>query len=118
TLLEEGAAKRGYRVVSWRNLVGTARPIDYAAQANVDGLVEINELSIIDELIRLGPGLERFVVYERHGERLIPRDDYAQDAALQQRCFEAWPRPVERPSFAIDAKLTTVSDGRLRATYR
>lgn len=118
TLLEEGAAKRGYRVVSWRNLIGQQRPIDYAAQANVDGLVEINELSIIDENIRLGPGLERFVVYEKHGERLVPRDDYARDPALQQRCFEAWPQPFELPAFAIDAKLTTVKDGRLRATYR
>lgn len=118
TLLEEGAARRGYRVVSWRNLVGQQRPIDYAAQANVDGLVEINELSIIDEAIRLGPGLERFAVYEKHGDRLVPRDDYARDPALQQRCLAAWPQPFQLPAFAIDAKLTTVHDGRLRATYR
>src|ERR1700733_803834 len=41
--LERAAEHAGYEVLSWQNLRGGKRPIDFAREANVDVLFEINE---------------------------------------------------------------------------
>src|SRR5215831_9652985 len=44
--LERAAEGAGYEVLSWQNLRGNKRPIDYAREANVDVLFEINEIDL------------------------------------------------------------------------
>ena len=41
--LERAAEQAGFEVLSWQNLRGSKRPIDFAREANVDVLFEINE---------------------------------------------------------------------------
>jgi len=44
--LERAAERAGYEVYSWQNLRGAGRAIDFARQANVDVLFEINEFDL------------------------------------------------------------------------
>jgi hypothetical protein len=124
--LERAAEKAGYEVVSWVNLRSTEnrRALDYAREAKVDVLFEINEIS--------AAGLESDdpVIQERVARTLsfFDRGDQGDVAftpppGIQQRC-SGWSAthdglPNTFGNFvAIDIKAVSVSDGRSRWHYR
>ncbi len=116
TLLEEGAVAAGLEVVSWRNLVGDQRALDYAREAKVDMLVEINELSDNDPVAaKAGPQLSQFQLIEARG-----RGDVAASppTGLQEKCGASMMSDWNMPALAINAKFVSVSDGRVRGNYR
>lgn len=116
TLLEEGAVAAGLEVVSWRNLVGDQRALDYAREAKVDMLVEINELTDRDPLpARVEPPLQNFALSEKRAGGDV-RVSHGPD--LEERCGDTMVADWELPAIAINAKFVTVSDGRVRGNYR
>lgn len=116
--LERAAERAGYEVLSWQNLRGGKRPIEYAREANVDVLFEINqfELGTLDD-----SQVERSMSF-------FVRDTDGHDAPLQvstglaQTCA-GYAKQSERVEGAadigtIDIKTVSVSDGRARWRYR
>jgi hypothetical protein len=118
--LERSAEKAGYEVVSWVNLRATdnRRAIDYARDAKVDVLFEINEISV--EKIQADANLNRSLTFfdrTDHGDVPITPSQN-----VVQRCY-GWSRDHDQiPSFGdiatIDIKATSVADGRSRWHYR
>jgi hypothetical protein len=115
--LERAAERAGYEVLSWQNLRGQKRPIDYARESNVDVLFEINELDLDN-------------VSDSDVQRTLTffKDDGAGRGSLQvpqtvaQRCaaYSASIDPVQTAGLTgtIDIKTVAVSDGRDRWHYR
>lgn len=118
--LERSAEKAGYEVVSWVNLRSTdnRRAIDYARDAKVDVLFEINEISV--EKIQADANINRSMTFfdrTDHGD--VP---LTPSQGVVQRCYN-WSREHDAvPSFGdiatIDIKATSVADGRSRWHYR
>jgi hypothetical protein len=116
--LERAAERAGYEVLSWQNLRGTKRPIEYAREANVDVLFEINqfELGTLDD-----SQVERSLGF-------FVRDDDGREAPLQvssalaEKCARyAAAAEVIQPvadTGTIDIKTVSVADGRARWRYR
>src|ERR1700704_1993649 len=80
--LERDAERAGYEVVSWVNLRGTQRPIDYARDAKVDVLFEINELS--PQRIRASESKRKLAFFDRD-DNGVDRD-LAVSGVVGQRC--------------------------------
>src|SRR5262245_2408776 len=115
--LERDAERAGYGVVSWVNLRGTQRPIDYARDAKVDVLFEINELS--PQRIKAGEARRKLAFFERddHG---VDRD-LDVSSAVGRRCYE-WATQGGKDEVAglkstLDIKTVSVADGRARWHY-
>jgi hypothetical protein len=115
--LERAAEHAGYEVLSWQNLRGSQRPIDYAREANVDVLFEINEFEpgeLSDSDIQR---TLTFFARDDHGDRPLQVSD-----ALAQTCAQyALQRDPPQPAAltgVIDIKTVAVSDGRDRWHYR
>ncbi len=115
--LERAAERAGYEVLSWQNLRGSKRPIEYAREANVDVLFEINEFDLD-------------AVSDSDAQRTLAfyRSDAAGTSPLQvpqsvaQRCaaYSAARDPVQAAGLTgtIDIKTVAVTDGRDRWHYR
>ena len=80
--LERDAERAGYEVVSWVNLRGAQRPIDYARDAKVDVLFEINELS--PQRIKASESKRKLAFFER-GDTGVD-SDLDVSTAVGQRC--------------------------------
>lgn len=116
--LERDAERAGYEVVSWVNLRGNQRPIDYARDAKVDVLFEINELS--PQRIKASESRRKLAFFERNdggadGELHV-------STAVAQRCH-AWAKHSDKDKVAglqstLDIKTVSVADGRARWHYR
>jgi len=116
--LERDAERAGYEVVSWVNLRGNQRPIDYAREAKVDVLFEINELS--PQRIKASESKRNLAFFERNDSGVD--NDLAVSAAVGQRCH-AWAKQGDRDKVAglkstLDIKTVSVADGRARWHYR
>lgn len=117
--LERDAERAGYEVVSWVNLRGTQRPIDYAREARVDVLFEINELS--PQRIAASDA-KRELFFFRKDEKGLYNHDLVVSADVAKRCYE-WARQREQTETAgikstLDIKTVSVADGRARWHYR
>jgi hypothetical protein len=117
--LERAAERAGYEVLSWQNLRGTKRPIDFAREGNVDVLFEINELDLATVDDSSLEHVFRFFIQDAGG----PTRDLPVEGATAQRCRElARSRDTDRDSQGItgtiDIKMVTVADGRARWRYR
>jgi hypothetical protein len=116
--LERDAERAGYEVVSWVNLRGNQRPIDYARDANVDVLFEINELS--PQRIKASESKRKLAFFERSDNGVD--NDLGVSTAVGQRCH-AWAKQSDKDKVAglqstLDIKTVSVADGRARWHYR
>lgn len=115
--LERNAERAGYEVVSWVNLRGEKRPIEYAREANVDVLFEINELlpQRVDDR-----DVERTLTFFQRDETGDDRD-LAVTNSIAERCRK-WATRDQAVSpgltSTLDIKTVSVSDGRARWHYR
>jgi hypothetical protein len=116
--LERAAEHAGYEVLSWQNLKGpNQRPIDFAREANVDVLFEINEFE---------PGelsdsdIQRTLTFFDHGDHgdapLQVSNAVAQ--SCQQYALQRDPPQTAALTGVIDIKTVAVADGRDRWHYR
>lgn len=116
SLLERAAERAGYEVVSWVNLRGNNRPIDYARESSVDVLFEINEVAA-DEVKDVD--VQRTLTFFDRSEP--GEQPLTVSSSVAQRC-RAWSRrdpPVAAGySGTIDIKTVSVADGRARWHYR
>jgi hypothetical protein len=116
--LERAAQDAGYEVLSWQNLRGSKRAIEYAREANVDVLFEINDFEhdvLLDNQVQ-----HTFEFFERHGDG---NDTPLQVATpVAQQCanyaFQADKPGAAARTGAIDIKTVSVVDGRDRWHYR
>jgi hypothetical protein len=116
--LERAAQGAGYEVLSWQNLRGGKRPIDYAREANVDVLFEINEFEP-NELP--SSQIERKLSFFERSEAgqdspLVVSDDLAR--TCRQSEPEALRNEIVALTGSIDIKTVSVADGRDRWHYR
>ena len=117
SLLERAAERAGYEVVSWVNLRGTQRPIDYARESNVDVLFEINEVAT--DTIRDVDAKRTLTFFDRNERGDQP---LTVTGPVAERC-RAWsaqrdPRVAIGDVGTIDIKTVSVVDGRARWHYR
>jgi hypothetical protein len=120
TELETAAQKAGYEVETWVNLRSTdnRRAIDYAREAKVDVLFEINEMTV--DKIQADANIDRTLSFSDrtdHGDV-----SFNPSPGLAQRCF-GWSKTHDSlPSFGdiatIDIKAVSVADGRARWHYK
>lgn len=116
--LERAAEKAGYEVLSWQNLKGTKRAIEYAREANVDVLFEINEF---DPQVLGDNDLQRTLAFFEQADAgtqspLQVSTQMAQTCA--QYAAQADPPKAAALTGTIDIKTVSVSDGRDRWHYR
>jgi hypothetical protein len=116
--LERAAEKAGYEVVSWQNLRGNQRPIDYAREAKVDVLFEINEFDfgpVDDE--KIGREL-KFTKWETDAVA----EAFTPSQTILDRCGPYAAGRHQKQTVAkvgtIDIKTVSVVDGRNRWRYR
>lgn len=117
SLLERAAERAGYEVVSWVNLRGTQRPIDYAREAKVDVLFEINEVAT--DTIRDVDAKRTLTFFDRTTAGDQP---LTVTAPVAERC-RGWsaqrdPQISIGDVGTIDIKTVSVADGRARWHYR
>jgi hypothetical protein len=116
--LERAAERAGYEVLSWQNLRGNKRPIDFAREANVDVLFEINEFDLSD--INDSEVQRKLAFFER-GERGVD-SPLSVATPIAQQCSDyakqADPARAAALNGTIDIKTVSVSDGRARWRYR
>lgn len=115
--LERNAERAGYEVVSWVNLRGEKRPIEYAREANVDVLFEINELlpRRVDDR-----DVQRTLTFFHRDENGVD-GNLAVAQSIAGRC-QTWATRDQAVSpgltSTLDIKTVSVSDGRARWHYR
>jgi hypothetical protein len=117
--LERGAQAAGYEVVSWQNLrppsSGAQRSIDYAREAKVEVLFEVNEFEVVQLDDTSVERTLRFFKLEDGQERPVAVSSQLADACRRYRGGlhqnVAW-------TGAIDIKTVQVVDGRDRWHYR
>jgi hypothetical protein len=112
--LEAEATRAGFHVVSWQTLRGTERPVDYAAQNNVDILFEINELSFDV------PTQDIYTVadtsfFENGSSISVYNADAVAETCRQRYAASAFPPAVV---VTLDMKMVSVNDGRIGWYYR
>ncbi len=116
--LERAAEKAGYEVVSWQNLRGGQRPIDYAREAKVDVLFEINEFDfgLVDD-----EKIAREVVYTKW-ETNGAAQPFTPSQEIVNRCGPYAAARFKKQNVAkvgiVDIKTVSVADGRNRWRYR
>jgi hypothetical protein len=116
--LERAAERAGYEVLSWQNLRGGKRPIDFAREANVDVLFEINEFDLgeIND-----SQVQRTLAFFERSDRSVDAP-LSVATPIAQRCSEyakrADPMRAAALNGTIDIKTVSVSDGRARWRYR
>ncbi|HSD87258.1 MAG TPA: hypothetical protein VLB44_07075, partial [Kofleriaceae bacterium] len=115
--LERDAERAGYEVVSWVNLRGDKRPIEYAREANVDVLFEINEL--LPQQVSDSEVQRTLTFFERdeHGND----KDLGVSQSVAERCrkWATRDQPVTPGlTSTLDIKTVSVTDGRARWHYR
>ncbi len=115
--LERAAEHAGYEVLSWQNLRGNQRPIDFAREANVDVLFEINEFEpgeMSDSDIQ-----RTLAFFDRgdHGDQPLQVSN-AVAQTCQQYAVQRDPPQTAALTGVIDIKTVAVSDGRDRWHYR
>jgi hypothetical protein len=116
--LERAAERAGYEVLSWQNLRGGKRPIDFAREANVDVLFEINEFDLgeIND-----SQVQRTLAFFERGEH-GGESPLSVATPLAQHCADyakqADPARAAALDGTIDIKTVSVSDGRARWRYR
>lgn len=116
--LERAAEQAGYEVVSWQNLRpprdSDKRPIDYARDAHVDVLFEMNELDVtaVDDT-----KVKRTLTFFKDDNTALPVS-----SELARTCadYAAKRDPVKLVgvSGTVDIKTVAVTDGRDRWHYR
>ncbi|MEO8844978.1 MAG: hypothetical protein ABI591_15290 [Kofleriaceae bacterium] len=115
--LERAAERAGYEVLSWQNLRGQKRPIEYAREGNVDVLFEINELDL--EAVA-DSQVQRSLTFYKVDDG--GRSTLQVPQTVAQRCaaYSASLDPVQTAGLSgtIDIKTVSVSDGRDRWHYR
>src|SRR5260221_2422592 len=116
--LERAAEGAGYEVVSWQNLRGNRRPIDFARESNVDVLFEVNEFDLGKILSsQLEQRLSFFESDDKGGA--VPLNV---STGLAQTCAayakQASPSLPVGEHGTIDIKTVSVVDGRMRWRYR
>jgi hypothetical protein len=116
--LERAAERAGYEVLSWQNLRGNKRPIDFAREANVDVLFEINEFDLgeIND-----SEVQRTLAFFERGDRGVD-SPLSVATPIAQQCSDyakqADPARTAAIDGTIDIKTVSVSDGRARWRYR
>lgn len=113
--LERAAEGAGYEVLSWQNLRGSKRAIEYAREANVDVLFEINQFDLGELTDKDVEGGLAFFEREDGHDRPIQVPHAAACLAYAQR---AQPTQEVAITGTIDIKTVSVSDGRSRWRYR
>jgi hypothetical protein len=111
--LEHAAEEAGYEVLSWQNLRGSKRAIEYAQESHVDVLFEVNDLEAepVDD------------VSVKHTFTFTDGDDKPLDVStsLAETCrdyaFKADPPRAAALAGRVDIKTVSVADGRDRWHY-
>jgi len=115
--LERAAERAGYEVLSWQNLRGQKRPIEYAREGNVDVLFEINELDL-DNVV--DSQVQRTLTFYKFDD--AGRSSLQVPQTVAQRCaaYSASLDPIQTAGLSgtIDIKTVSVADGRDRWHYR
>ena len=114
--LERSAEQAGYRVVSFRTLRGSDRPIDYAKRSAVDILFEINELAF-DRLTDRDARTD-LAFFSETDTGTFPA---APSQAVAERCASLVKQQPSRDvalSGTIDIKMVRVTDGQNLWHYR
>ncbi len=113
--LEQAAMAAGLRVVSWQQLRGHKRSIDYARQHSVDVLFELNQLRFGVPARRLVRRVDAKFFNAASGDAVALGDP----TAVARRCIPGM-EPALRSDLAIelDLKMSSVRDGRVLWTYR
>jgi hypothetical protein len=112
--LERGAQAAGYEVVSWQNLRG-GRAIDYAREANVDVLFEVNEFDVVDLDDTTVERTLRFFKVDEGRELPV---NVSEEVADRCRRYRGGMHQKLAWTGAIDIKTVNVVDGRDRWHYR
>jgi hypothetical protein len=118
--LERAAEQAGYEVVSWQNLRpprdSDKRPIDYARDAHVDVLFEMNELDVntVDDTT-----VKRTLTFFKDNDGSETPLPVSTDLASNCAAYAAKRDPVKIVGLmgAVDIKTVAVSDGRDRWHY-
>jgi hypothetical protein len=116
--LERAAEQAGYEVMSWQNLRpprdSDKRPIDYARDAHVDVLFEINELDVnaVDDT-----KVRRTLTFFKDNNQPLPVTTELARACADY-AVKRDPVKLVGLSGSVDIKTVAVSDGRDRWHYR
>ncbi len=118
TELEAAATRAGFSVLSWQTLRG-GRAIDYAREKNVDILFEVNDLSF-DIPVQDLYSVTNMAFTERPAAGGAQRPLVVPDTmTTARRCQEQyWKAATPAQTVTLDVKMVSVSDGRVRWTYR
>lgn len=115
--LERDAERAGYEVVSWVNLRGNNRPIEYAREAHVDVLFEINEMlpqEVSDS------DIHKTLTFFSRDDNSADKD-LGVSTGVAERCHR-WATRDQKitPGLnsTLDIKTVSVVDGRARWHYR
>jgi hypothetical protein len=116
--LERAAESAGYEVLSWQNLNGQKRPIEYAREANVDVLFEINAFT--PETLDASQVKHTLAFFEATDESKLL--ELTVDAITARRCKNDADASIKLQvagyTGTIDIKTVSVVDGRDRWHYR
>jgi hypothetical protein len=110
--LERGAEHAGYQVLSWQNLRGAKRPIDFAREANVDVLFQIDRIESGTQMEGAGA---RTLTFTSGTEPLQVTPSLAQ--SCQEFAAHADPPHVVAVTATLDAQALSVGDGVTRWRY-
>ena len=115
--LERAAERAGYEVLSWQNLRGNKRPIDFAREASVDVLFEINEFDLGD---LNDSAIERTLSFYEAKTSGTTQLQVSAPIAQQCRQYASTREAATTAALTgtIDIKTVSVSDGRSRWRYR
>lgn len=115
--LERAAESAGYEVLSWQNLNGQKRPIEYAREANVDVLFEINAFT--PETLDASQVRHTLSFFEATESKAFDLDV---EPVTARRCKNDADSSIKLQvagyTGTIDIKTVSVVDGRDRWHYR
>jgi hypothetical protein len=115
--LERAAESAGYEVLSWQNLNGQKRPIEYAREANVDVLFEINAFT--PEQLDASQVKHTLSFFEATENRAL---ELTVNPVTARRCKNDADTSIKLQvagyTGTIDIKTVSVVDGRDRWHYR